>query len=64
MARRSIGKRRSTPGGIDPDARVRQMDEEGIDIALLYLTIGLCWEGECQDPGCPPLIAGHTTTTV
>jgi len=40
----------TTPGGIDPDARVRQMDEEGIDIALLYPTIGLCWEGECADP--------------
>ncbi len=39
-----------TPGGIDPDARVAQMDEEGIDIALLYPTIGLCWEGECHDP--------------
>ena len=39
-----------TPGGIDPDARVKQMDEEGIDIALLYPTIGLCWEGECHDP--------------
>jgi predicted TIM-barrel fold metal-dependent hydrolase len=40
----------TTPGEIDPDARVKQMDEEGIDIALLYPTIGLCWEGECQDP--------------
>jgi uncharacterized protein len=51
-----LGKRKywetalTTPGGIDPDARVRQMDEEGIDIALLYPTIGLCWEGECTDP--------------
>jgi predicted TIM-barrel fold metal-dependent hydrolase len=40
----------TTPGGIDPDARVKQLDDEGIDIALLYPTIGLCWEGECQDP--------------
>ena len=39
-----------TPGGIDPDARVREMDEQGIDMAILYPTIGICWEGECDDP--------------
>jgi predicted TIM-barrel fold metal-dependent hydrolase len=26
------------------------MDEEGIDIALLYPTLGICWEGIVQDP--------------
>lgn len=39
-----------TPGAIDPDARVREMDEQGIDIAILYPTIGIVWEGECRDP--------------
>src|SRR5260370_3394900 len=39
-----------TPGAIDPDARVREMDAQGIDIAILYPTIGIVWEGECRDP--------------
>lgn len=39
-----------TPGAIDPDARVREMDAEGIDAAILYPTIGIIWEGECNDP--------------
>ena len=39
-----------TPGAIDPDARVREMDAEGIDAALLYPTIGIIWEGDCADP--------------
>ena len=39
-----------TPGAIDPLARVNQMDEEGIDIALLFPTIGICWEGACSEP--------------
>ncbi len=33
------------PGGYDPAARLEVMDAEGIDIALLYPTIGICWEG-------------------
>lgn len=39
-----------TPGAIDPTARVRELDAAGIDIALLYPTIGIVWEGECADP--------------
>jgi uncharacterized protein len=39
-----------TPGGIDPDARIREMDQQGIDVAILYGTITLCWEEECTDP--------------
>ncbi|MGH7857149.1 MAG: amidohydrolase family protein [Candidatus Binatia bacterium] len=38
------------PGGYDPAARLRVMDEEGIDVALLYPTIGICWEGLVTDP--------------
>jgi uncharacterized protein len=38
------------PGGYDPAARLRVMDDEGIDVALLYPTIGICWEGHVTDP--------------
>lgn len=38
------------PGSYDPRARLKVMDEEGIDIALLYPTIGICWEGTVTDP--------------
>ena len=38
------------PGSYDPTARLRVMDGEGIDIALLYPTIGICWEGAVADP--------------
>jgi len=38
------------PGGYDPAARLRVMDEERIDMALLYPTIGICWEGMVTDP--------------
>ncbi len=37
-------------GGYDPAARLEVMDEEDIDIALLYPTIGICWEGLVTDP--------------
>lgn len=33
------------PGGYDPAARIAVMDAESIDIALLYPTIGIAWEG-------------------
>jgi uncharacterized protein len=39
-----------TPGAIDADARVREMDAQGIDAAILYPTIGILWEEECIDP--------------
>jgi predicted TIM-barrel fold metal-dependent hydrolase len=37
-------------GGYDPAARLQVMDGEGIDVALLYPTIGICWEGIVTDP--------------
>lgn len=37
------------PGGYDAAARLRVMDEEGIDMALLYPTIGIAWEGLVGD---------------
>jgi len=41
----------SPPGGYDPHARLRVLDQEGIDRVLLYPTIGICWEGSVRDPG-------------
>ncbi len=32
-------------GSYDPKARIKVMDEEQIDVALLYPTIGIFWEG-------------------
>ncbi len=37
------------PGAYDPHARVKLLDEEGIDAAVLYPTLGLLWEGEVND---------------
>lgn len=37
-------------GGYDPAARIKVMDAEQIDVALLYPTIGICWEGAVTDP--------------
>lgn len=37
-------------GGYDPQARLKVMDEEEIDIAILYPTLGIFWEGVVQDP--------------
>jgi predicted TIM-barrel fold metal-dependent hydrolase len=37
-------------GSYDPKARLKVMDEEGIDIALLYPTISIFWEGWVSDP--------------
>ena len=38
------------PGGYDPAARLLVMDDEGIDLVLLYPTIGIAWEGMVRDP--------------
>ncbi len=38
------------PGGYDPAARLKVMDDEQIDIVLLYPTIGIAWEGMVHDP--------------
>ena len=37
-------------GGYDPHARLKVLDSEGIDVAVLYPTIGLTWEGHVEDP--------------
>jgi predicted TIM-barrel fold metal-dependent hydrolase len=37
-------------GGYEPRARLRVMDDEQIDVALLYPTIGIAWEGLVTDP--------------
>lgn len=39
----------SPPASYDPGARLKVMDEEEIDIALLYPTIGICWEDKVTD---------------
>jgi predicted TIM-barrel fold metal-dependent hydrolase len=39
----------SPAGGYDARARLAVMDEEQIDVALLYPTIGLCWEDAVRD---------------
>jgi predicted TIM-barrel fold metal-dependent hydrolase len=38
------------PGGYDPAARLSVMDDEGIDVALLYPTLGIAWEGLVENP--------------
>jgi predicted TIM-barrel fold metal-dependent hydrolase len=35
---------------MDPGERVKLLDAEGIDAAVLYTTIGLLWEAELEDP--------------
>jgi len=45
-------------GGYNPKARLKVMNEEEIDIALLYPTIGICWEGMVTDP---KLATAYTT---
>lgn len=37
-------------GSMDPQERIRVLDAEHIDIAILYTTVGLLWEAEVQDP--------------
>ncbi len=38
------------PGGYDPSARLAVMDDEQIEMVLLYPTIGIAWEGIVRDP--------------
>ncbi len=37
-------------GSMDAKQRLRLLDQEGIDKAILYPTIGLLWEAEVEDP--------------
>jgi predicted TIM-barrel fold metal-dependent hydrolase len=36
-------------GAYDPSARLRLMDEEGLDVAVLFPSLGLTWEVEVKD---------------
>jgi predicted TIM-barrel fold metal-dependent hydrolase len=36
-------------GSMDPDERLKVLDAEGIDAAVLYTTVGLLWEAELED---------------
>ena len=38
------------------------MDEEGIDVSILYPSLGLCWEDVCPDPKLAALTAAPITT--
>ncbi len=38
------------PGSVDPHARVKHLDKEGVDKTFLFPTLGLGWEAECEDP--------------
>ncbi len=38
------------PESNEPNARAKWHESEGIDKALLYPTLGISWETECQDP--------------
>lgn len=38
------------PASNDPHARIKWMNEEGIDVSLIYPTLGTMWEDGCEDP--------------
>lgn len=40
---------RLSPGGWDPHERIKVLDQEGIDKVLLYPSLGITWEGGCDD---------------
>lgn len=37
-------------GSMDPDERLRLLDQENIDAAVIHTTVGLLWEAEVEDP--------------
>ncbi len=37
-------------GARDTDARLKWMDANGVDVSLVYPTLGICWQNECDDP--------------
>lgn len=37
------------PAAQDPHARIRWMDDNGIDASVLYPSLGLNWQSECED---------------
>ena len=38
------------PGAKDPHERIKWMDERGIDVSILYPSMGISWQTECSDP--------------
>ena len=44
------------PAAVDPHARIKWMDEQGIDTTILYPSLGLNWQSECEDAA---LAAAH-----
>ena len=44
------------PAAVDPHARIKWMDEQGIDVTVLYPSLGLNWQSECDDAS---LAAAH-----
>lgn len=38
------------PGSFIPSERIKVMDAEGIDVTLVYPSLGICWEPACVDP--------------
>lgn len=38
------------PGAYVPDERIKVMDSEGIDVTLVYPSLSLSWEADCEDP--------------
>ena len=43
-------KKAMLPGGYDPHERIKVMDAEKIDMTMVYPSLGLGWESDCQDP--------------
>ena len=35
-------------GAVDPHERIKVLDEDGIDVAVLYPSLGLSWQAECR----------------
>ena len=43
--------RAMAPGACDPAERVKLMDKEGIDVSVLFPSLGLSWMATTKDPG-------------
>ena len=48
-------------GSMDARERIQRLDAEGLAAAIIYPTIGLAWETECEDNELPRLCAALTT---
>ena len=38
------------PGAVNPHERVKYMDQQEVDLTFIYPTLGIGWEGDCEDP--------------